>query len=276
MNHLMYDDFLRRALAEDIGTGDVTTERLIPSGHTVGGVIRAKEAGLLCGLDLAARVFALLDPSVAFRAVLHDGDMVTEGEVFAELSGSAHAVLMGERTALNILGRLSGIATATRRAVEAVAHTKARITDTRKTTPLWRALEKYAVRVGGGVNHRMNLSDGVLIKDNHIVAAGGILPAVEAARRAVPHTLRVEVETACRREVEEALRAQADIIMLDNMQTASMREMVELIAGRALTEASGNMGSRDLAEVAETGVDYISVGALTHSVKTLDISMRLA
>jgi nicotinate-nucleotide pyrophosphorylase (carboxylating) len=234
----------------------------------------AKEDGLICGLDIAGRVFALLDARVLFKPLVSDGAQVKKGEAVAGISGPARAILTGERVALNLLQRLSGTATMTAKAVARTAGYKAKIVDTRKSTPGLRVLEKYAVRVGGGHNHRFNLSDGVLIKDNHIAAAGGIAAAVAAAKEAAPHTMKIEVEVESLEGVRQALEAGADIIMLDNMDCAMMTEAVRLIDGRALTEASGNMGSRDIAEVAKTGVDFISVGALTHSVRALDISLK--
>jgi nicotinate-nucleotide pyrophosphorylase (carboxylating) len=206
---------------------------------------------------------------------VNDGDFVNVGDVAAEISGPSRIILTGERTALNLLQYMSGVATRTAEAVRAVSGTKAKITDTRKITPGLRVLSKYAVRCGGGVNHRMGLSDGILIKDNHIKASGGIANAVSLARSACPHTLKIEIETESLEQVAEALAANADIIMLDNMALECMAQAVKLVGGRALTEASGNMGERDLRAVAETGVDFISIGALTHSAKALDISLKL-
>ena len=216
----------------------------------------------------------MLDPTVTLTRRFEDGASFRRGDVLAEVRGNAVSILSGERVGLNLLQHLSGIATRTREAVDAVRGTSAHIVDTRKTTPGMRVLEKYAVRVGGGSNHRFNLADGVLIKDNHIVAAGSITEAVAAAKRHAPHTLKVEVETETMEQVDEAIAAGADIIMLDNMNNDAMRAAVSRIAGRALTEASGNMGERDLRAVAETGVDLISIGALTHSVRAMDISLK--
>jgi nicotinate-nucleotide pyrophosphorylase (carboxylating) len=229
---------------------------------------------VLCGLPVFCRVFELLDTGVQIDCQLSDGNLVGHGETIARIAGPAASILSGERVALNFLQRLSGIASKTRLAVLQVAGSKARITDTRKTTPGLRILEKYAVRVGGGVNHRFNLADGILIKDNHIQAAGGIGKAVRLARAHAPHTLRIEVETENPGQVEEALAAGADVIMLDNMDEAGIRTAVSQVAGRALVEISGNMGERDLASLAACGVDLISIGALTHSAKALDISLR--
>ena len=270
---------LKSALAEDVGSGDVTSLSTVPPGRTISGRYIAKEDGVLCGLEVVARAFALLDASIAFTALAADGDRVRKGDVIATVSGNARAILAGERVGLNLLQHMSGVATQTARAVAAVAGTGAKIVDTRKTTPGLRVLDKYAVRMGGGGNHRFNLADGVLIKDNHIVAAGGIAAAVAAARARAPHSLKIEVEVETLEQLREALEAGADIIMLDNMPTETMREAVRLVAGRALTEASGNMGDKTDAElraVAETGVDLISIGALTHSVRALDISLKFS
>lgn len=268
------DRLIETALEEDIGTGDITTACCIPVGSTAYGRFLAKEVGVVCGLDVARRVFLRVDPNTKFTARKKDGDRVSLREIIAEVSGDAHSLLTAERVALNLMQRMSGIATRTAEAVKAVAGTHARICDTRKSTPGMRVLEKYAVRVGGGSNHRFNLADGILIKDNHIVAAGGITAAVRAAKANAPHTLKIEVETENEEQIREALSAGADIIMLDNMTVPQMADAVRLIAGRAVTEASGNMGDRDLAEVASTGVDLISIGALTHSVRSLDISLK--
>ena len=270
---------LKSALAEDVGSGDVTSLSTVPPGRTISGRYIAKEDGVLCGLEVVARAFALLDASIAFTALAADGDRVRKGDVIATVSGDARAILAGERVGLNLLQHMSGVATQTARAVAAVAGTGAKIVDTRKTTPGLRVLDKYAVRMGGGGNHRFNLADGVLIKDNHIVAASGIAAAVAAARARAPHSLKIEVEVETLEQLREALEAGADIIMLDNMPTETMREAVRLVAGRALTEASGNMGDKTDAElraVAETGVELISIGALTHSVKALDISLKFS
>ena len=274
MNYLGLDNFLLDALKEDIGTGDITTECCVPEEAQSRAVFRCKQAGAVCGLEVARRVFFLLDPKVQFESKVSEGTKVQVGDVVATISGPSRSILSGERVALNLMQHMSGVATQTARMVERVAGTKAVIVDTRKTTPGMRVLEKYAVRMGGGTNHRFNLADGVLIKDNHIVAAGGITNAVNNARKMVPHTLKIEVETTNFEEIQEALEAGADIIMLDNMSCADMKKAVGLIAGRAKVEASGNMGSRDIREVAEAGVDLISIGALTHSVEALDISLQ--
>lgn len=269
-----FDDIILRSLEEDAPFGDITTDVTVAGDATASGVFRAKESGVLCGIDIVRRTFELVGGEVAFVKKKADGDLLEKGDIVAEISGNAASILMGERTALNLMQRASGIATAARRAMQAVEGTQARITDTRKTMPGLRKLDKYAVRAAGAVNHRFSLSDGILIKDNHIAAAGGIAPAVRAAKRKAPHTLKVEVEVESLDGLREALEAGADIIMLDNMSCALMREAVEITAGRAVLEASGNMGERDLAEVAATGVDLISIGGLTHSVKALDISLK--
>lgn len=274
MDYIGLDEFLLSALKEDVGTGDITTNSCIPAENRSEAFFIAKEEGIICGIDIAQRVFYLVDERITLIPKMKDGAYVKKGDIIAEVIGPSRGILTGERVALNLMQRLSGTATSTATAVSSVEGTNAKIADTRKSTPGLRVLEKYAVRVGGGHNHRFNLSDGVLIKDNHIAAAGGIADAVKAARAAVPHVMKIEVETETLDEVQQALDAGADIIMLDNMSTELMAQSVALIAGKALTEASGNMGEKDLFEVAETGVDYISIGALTHSVKSLDISMK--
>ncbi|MCL2031192.1 MAG: carboxylating nicotinate-nucleotide diphosphorylase [Oscillospiraceae bacterium] len=272
---MQLDSFLRAALDEDIGWGDITTEVCVPADTLIVGRFVAKEDLVVCGLDIVRRVFALLSDRVMLTPRAADGDAVTKGTVIADITGPAHPVLMGERVALNFLERLSGIATRTRDLRRAVEGAKARVTDTRKTTPGMRTLEKYAVRAGGGANHRMGLSDGVLIKDNHIAASGGITAAVRRAKAAAPHTLKIEVEASNLDQVAEALNAGADIIMLDNMDAGMMAEAVRLADGRALMEASGNMGDKNLAHIAASGVDLISVGALTHTVRAADISLQV-
>lgn len=273
-NNPQIEQILSLALNEDIGTGDITTLSTIPEDKIAHGRFIAKEGMILCGIPLAAHVFERVDKDIRFEAFFKDGDMVKKGDVIAEVTGNAQNVLTGERTALNFMQRLTGIATRTHAAVAEVAGTKAKITDTRKTTPGLRVLEKYAVRVGGGTNHRFNLADGVLIKDNHIAVSGGITSAVQNARAVIPHTLKIEVEVETKEQLLEALEAGADIVMLDNMSNEQMRECVALVGGRALVEASGNMGEKSLAEVAQTGVDIISIGALTHTVKAADISLK--
>lgn len=262
------------ALNEDVGTGDITTETTIPADKTALGRFIAKESMVICGLDVAELVFHTVDKNVKFTPFCKDGDFVEKGFVIAEVTGNARNVLTGERTALNLMQRMTGIATRTSEAVKCVEGTNAKITDTRKTTPGLRVLEKYAVRVGGGSNHRFNLADGILIKDNHIVVSGGIINAVKNARASAPHTIKIEVEVENKDQLMQALEAKADIIMLDNMSNEEMAECVKIVDGRAMLEASGNMGDKDLSAVAKTGVDIISIGALTHSVKAADISLK--
>ena len=274
VNTNMIDAILKNALEEDMGTGDITTLTTIPGDAVACGKYISKESGIICGIGIVKRVFDLLGENFEFVSYKNDGDFVEKGEIIAEVKGNAVVVLTGERTGLNLMQRLSGIATATDKAVRSVEGTNAKICDTRKTTPGLRVLEKYAVRCGGGTNHRFNLADGILIKDNHIVASGSITNAVRSARMNAPHTLKIEVEVETFEQLNEALAAGADIIMLDNMSNDDMSKAVSIIAGRALVEASGNMGERDLRAVAETGVDLISIGALTHSVKSLDISLK--
>ena len=265
---------IRTALEEDCGNGDVTTAATIPEGAVAHGRYIAKEDGILCGMPVVRAVFDEIDPDIALKVNFSEGQSFKKGDILAEVSGNARSVLTGERVGLNLLQHMSAIATATSAAVKQVEGYKAKITDTRKTTPGMRYLEKLAVRVGGGTNHRFNLSDGVLIKDNHIVAAGSVTAAIEAARKSVPHTLKIEVEVEDFQQLDEALKAGADVIMLDNMSCEDMKKAVDTVNGRAVLEASGNMGERDLREVAATGVDIISIGALTHSVKALDISLK--
>lgn len=272
-NVIELDELINRCLSEDIGTGDLTTNSIVPGDAVANGFIVAKEAGVVAGLPVAEMVFRRLDPAIVFRAGVLDGQRVARGALLAEVCGKARAVLTGERLALNFIQRLSGIATQTARLVEMVAGEKACIVDTRKTTPGLRMLEKYAVRVGGGRNHRFGLYDAVLIKDNHIKLAGGIGVAVASARRYIPHTARIEVEAEDLAGVQEALDARVDIIMLDNMSPAEMGKAVTLVAGRALLEASGGITIENIRAVAAAGVDLISVGAITHSAPSLDISL---
>lgn len=273
--HCGLEKTIKQALAEDIGPGDVTTEAVVDPGLTARGRIYTKEPGVVAGLQAAAAVFATLDPAVRFRPECGDGDRVQPGETLAVVEGAARVLLTGERVALNFLRHLSGIATRTARLVELAAGHRAVIVDTRKTTPGLRLLEKHAVRAGGGRNHRFGLYDGVLIKDNHIRVAGGIREAVARVRRSAPHTVKIEVEVESLAELEEALAAGADIVLLDNMTPATMRQAVQRTAGRCLLEASGGMTEETIARVAACGVDLISVGALTHSVQALDLSMDI-
>jgi nicotinate-nucleotide pyrophosphorylase (carboxylating) len=269
------DETVRRALAEDVGKGDLTTDALVPGSLRAEGVIYSKEQGVLAGMSAAERTFSYLDPEIEIQWQLLDGSELSPGSVIARVKGKGQAMLTGERIALNFLQRLSGIATATRELLKILEGTKAKLIDTRKTTPGLRLLEKYAVRVGGGYNHRLGLDDGVLIKDNHIKVAGGIKEAVRRAKAGVPHTIKVEVEVESLEQLKEALDAEADIIMLDNMPFEVMREAVKITDGLVPLEASGGISKETLRKVAETGVDLISVGAVTHSVKALDISMDI-
>ncbi|WP_429374278.1 carboxylating nicotinate-nucleotide diphosphorylase [Paenibacillus sp. DS2015] len=265
-------------LKEDVGSGDVTTLSTIPEGHQSKGIIHAKEAGIIAGIPVAKRVFEVVDPSLVFIAYVEEGQEVQKGTVLAEIEGSTHQILTGERLALNLLQRLSGIATKTRSYVDALQGLPVRLVDTRKTTPGHRMLEKYAVRVGGGANHRFGLYDAVMIKDNHIKGAGGISQAVSRARDHIPHTMTIEVETENLDQVNEALEAGVDIIMLDNMSYSMMSQAVKLIkteAPNVKVEASGNVSLDTVRAIAETGVDIISVGRLTYSFDSLDISLDL-
>ncbi|MCS6847321.1 MAG: carboxylating nicotinate-nucleotide diphosphorylase [Anaerolineae bacterium] len=273
---------VRRALEEDIGSGDVTTNCTVPVDLWLTGRFVAKAPGVIAGLEIAALSFWLLDERVKMSRLVEDGATVAPGQTIADVAGPARALLTGERTALNILQRMSGIATATRRFVEAVAGTRARILDTRKTAPGLRALDKLAVRIGGGMNHRIGLFDMVMIKNNHIAACGGsIAEAVQRVRSCAVASsaggkrLKIEVEVRDLRELEEALALGVDIIMLDNMAVEDMRRAVDIVNGRVKLEASGNVTLDNVRVIAETGVDYISAGALTHSVKALDISLWL-
>jgi len=291
------DNLLRMALEEDIGTGDITTLACVPEYAVSNGIFIAKEPGVISGLGVLKRVFELINKAVVVMHTINDGDSVYAGEEIATITGPSRAILTGERTALNFIQHMSGIATRTAKVVREISDTNTKILDTRKTTPGLRALEKYAVLCGGGKNHRFNLADAVLIKDNHIKASGGITHAVERVREAwivasaasrrrdenshlspenettnIPW--KIEVETENLEQVREALYAGVDMIMLDNMTPEMMSAAVKLIGGKALTEASGNMGDKNLKTIAKTGVDFISIGALTHSVKAMDISLR--
>lgn len=273
MNSFVLDPILRRVLEEDIGTGDVTTMATIQPGTQASAELVAKENFVLSGIDVARRVFHLLSAETAFEKLIEDGQPVKRGDVLAWIKGDAAVLLQGERVALNLLQRMCGVATLTAEFVKEVGDTGAIIVDTRKTTPGLRVLEKYSVRMGGGGNHRMALYDAVLIKENHVAAAGGITSAVSRARQNVPHTQKVEVEVRNQDEVAEALDAGADILLLDNMSTEELRAAVEMIDGRAITEASGGVNLETVRDIAETGVRLISVGALTHSYRAVDISM---
>lgn len=269
------DDVIKNALREDINYLDTATAYVIPEAAVTTAKFVSKAEGVLCGIEVAMRVFTLLDPDVQFTLYKKDGDSVANGDLIATMKGKASMLLQGERTALNLLQHMSGIATATNECVKLVEGTSVSIADTRKTLPGLRALQKYAVTCGGGKNHRYNLSDCAMLKDNHIDAGGGITATVKALREKIGHTVKIEVETRNMDEVKEAVAAGADIIMLDNMTAAQMKEAVSYIDGRALTEASGNITAENIREKASSGIDIISMGALTHSVKAFDISMRI-
>ena len=266
---------IEMALQEDIGPGDITTENLISPNLEGKGVVIAKEPLVLAGLDVADQVFKKFDRRIRFKPLFKDGDTVNDAEVIIEMEGKLCALLKGERTALNFLQRLSGIATCVRSYTDELSDKPVRLVDTRKTTPGWRVLEKYAVRMGGAHNHRMGLYDGVLIKDNHIAAYGGIRKAVERIRTHVSHLVKIEVEVSELEQVEEAIDAGADVVMLDNMDINQIKSAVKQIDGRAVVEVSGGVTKNRLRSLADTGVDIISVGALTHSARCVDISMRI-
>lgn len=269
------DDIIKNALKEDINYLDTATAYVIPEKAQTTAKFVSKAEGVLCGIEVAMRVFTLLDPDVQYTLYKKDGDKVANGDLIATMKGKASMLLQGERTALNLLQHMSGIASATNECVELVKGTGVSIADTRKTLPGLRALQKYAVTCGGGKNHRYNLSDCAMLKDNHIDAGGGITATVKALREKIGHTVKIEVETRNMDEVREAVAAGADIIMLDNMTAGQMKEAVAYIDGRALTEASGNITAENIREKASSGIDIISMGALTHSVKAFDISMRI-
>lgn len=271
------DDFTARAIAEDLGTGDWTTDLLVPKDQHTQAIILAQAEGTVCGVQIAQHVFRWLEESIQFPQTLSDGNRTQPDEPVLTLRGNARAILMGERTALNILQKLSGIATLTRQFVDAVQGTKAMIVDTRKTTPLLRLTEKYAVRCGGGLNHRFGLYDGILIKDNHIALMGGdIRLAVQKARAGAPHTLRIEVECASLEQVQQAIEAGADGLLLDNMTIPMLQQAVNLAKGKvSFLEASGGVNLQTVRAIAETGVDFISVGALTHSAPILTMHLEI-
>ena len=268
------DEYILHALKEDITSEDVSTNSVMRDARRGAAQLICKEDGIICGLQVFCRVFELLDESFSFESSVKDGDEVKKGQLLGTVYGDIRALLSGERTALNYLQRMSGIATVTRRCAKELEGSSTTLLDTRKTVPNMRPFEKYAVTVGGGKNHRYNLSDGVLLKDNHIGAAGSITRAIEMARDYAPFVRKIEIETETLEQVREAVDAGADIIMLDNMDNETMRRAVELIDGRAETECSGNVTAERLREIAEIGVDYVSSGALTHSVKAMDISLK--
>ena len=275
MNWMQIDRIVKPALIEDLGHRDITTDNLIPPDHQSQGVFYVKQEGVVAGIHVAERVFWLLDPDIVFTVLKDDGELVLEGEQIARVSGKTRTLLTGERVALNFLQHMSGIATKTHDLVDRVRHFPVKVVDTRKTTPGLRILEKYAVRVGGGHNHRFGLFDGVLIKDNHIRAAGGITEAIETIKRNTHHLSRIEVEVEDLGQLREALAAGADVILLDNMDPEMMKEAVRITGGRAILEASGGITLENLVEVAKTGVDLISMGSLTHSAAALDISFDI-
>ena len=275
VNHLMLEEIVRRALLEDLGWGDVSTESIVSESATAAGVITAKAPGVVCGLPVAENVFHLLNPETRFLAEVAEGARVSAGQAIAMVEGLTRVILGGERVALNFLQRMSGIATQTAELVKAVRPFGVRVVDTRKTTPGLRLLEKYAVRVGGGFNHRLGLDDGVLLKENHLRAAGGIAEAVARVRARAGHMVVIEVEVTDLAEVQEALDCGADAILLDNMDLDMMREAVSMIGGRAVVEASGGITAETVSDVARTGVDILSVGFLTHSYGSLDMSLNL-
>jgi nicotinate-nucleotide pyrophosphorylase (carboxylating) len=277
LSRLTFEPIVRAALLEDIGSGDITTLATIPEDSVAVGTLLAKSRMVLCGIEVARRAFELVDENVSVQVIEPDGTRLAGNrEVIARITGRARSILTAERVALNFLQRMSGVATITATFVAAIAGTDAKVVDTRKTTPGLRMFEKYAVKVGGGANHRFGLADGVLIKDNHIAAAGGVGRAIEAARQAAPHTLRIEAEAKELSQVVEALDAGADIIMLDNMSLEEMCEAIAMIGKRAIVEASGGVNLSTIRAIAETGVDRISVGALTHSAPAVDISLDFA
>ena len=273
LNYLIIDDIIQRGLNEDMPFGDLTTSCIIPEDSTCTASLFVKEDGIICCLPVFERVFTLIG-DVKCNLFKKDGDNVSKGEKIGEVKGNTQKVLMGERIGLNLLQRMSGIATTTNKYAKAIEDTKAKVVDTRKITPLYRHIDKYSVLCGGGANHRYSLSDSILIKDNHIDAAGSISNAVALAKKNASFTTKVEVETETKEDVLEAIESKADIIMLDNMSPAMAKEMVELIDGRAIVECSGNITIENIKEYAKTGTDYISVGALTHSFKVLDISLK--
>lgn len=268
------DDTLLQALKEDIPSEDVTTNAVMPQKQLGAATLLCKEDGILCGLPIFERVFTLLDDSILFKTTFQDGDLVRAGDTIGILQGDIRVLLSGERTALNYLQRMSGIATCTREYVKELKGFKTKLLDTRKTTPNMRAFEKYAVKVGGGYNHRTTLSDGVLLKDNHIGAAGSVTKAIQMAKEYAPFVRKIEVEVETLEMVQEAVTAGADIIMLDNMDIDTMKQAIALIDGNAETECSGNVTKKRIKEIAQIGVDYISCGALTHSAPILDFSLK--
>jgi nicotinate-nucleotide pyrophosphorylase (carboxylating) len=276
LNPLLIADAVRAALIEDLGrAGDITSLATIPAGKKARAVIASRKEGVVCGLPFAREAFRQIDASLRFEPLLDDGDIVKPGAVVARISGEARSILSAERVALNYMGRLSGIASLTATYVAKVEGTKARIVDTRKTTPGWRAFEKYAVRCGGGMNHRYGLDDAILIKDNHIAVAGGVKAALDAAKAMAGHLVKIEIEVDRLEQLAEVLREGADVVLLDNMTPALLAEAVTIVAGRMRTEASGGVNLETVAAIARSGVDMISIGALTHSATVLDLGLDI-
>ncbi|HQT38040.1 MAG TPA: carboxylating nicotinate-nucleotide diphosphorylase [Acidocella sp.] len=272
--YLLVEQAVRAGLLEDLGrAGDITSEAVIPESSRTMCVLEAREPGVVAGLDFARTAFSLIDPSIKFTALLADGTRLQPGDVIATIEGPSRGILSAERVALNFLGHLSGIATATRGIADAIAHTKARITCTRKTMPGLRFAQKYAVRCGGGANHRFGLDDAILIKDNHVAIAGGIRNVLRAAKKSAGHLVKIELEVDSLMQLGEALDEGVDVVLLDNFDLPSLREAVALIDGRAISEASGRISPATAAAIAETGVDYLSAGWLTHTVRVLDIGL---
>lgn len=273
--NIQIDKIIEQALLEDIGTGDITTDSIIPYDLKTKGIIKTKEEGVIAGLNIVNLVFKKLDSNITFQEKIKDGTKVSRNKVLAEITGPARTILKGERVALNFLQRMSGIATSTSKFYQEVKDFPVRIVDTRKTTPGLRILEKYAVRMGGGYNHRFGLYDAVLIKDNHIAVAGGIKSAVNSVRKQISHTVKIEVEVENLSQLQEALEMKVDIIMLDNMDLGTMKEAIKMAKGKTLIEASGRITLEKVRKIAQAGVDLISIGSLTHSVKSLDINMEI-
>ena len=275
LNQFYVDNLIKTALLEDINYVDITTDYLIPEDQENEAKFLAKADGVLCGIEVALRVFTLIQPDFQYEVFIHDGEEVKKGDIIAKIKGKTRTILKGERTALNLLQHMSGISSMTNRIVKIVEGTNASIADTRKTLPGMRPLQKYAVTVGGGKNHRFNLSDAAMLKDNHVDAGGGITNAVTKLRTKLGHMAKVELEVRTLDELREALSVDVDVIMLDNMDNDTMREAVKIADGKALLEASGGITEETIRGVAETGVDFISIGALTHSVKAFDISLKI-
>lgn len=275
LNQFYVDNLIKTALLEDINYVDITTDYLIPEDQENEAKFLAKADGVLCGIEVALRVFTLIQPDFQYEVFIHDGEEVKKGDIIAKIKGKTRTILKGERTALNLLQHMSGISSMTNRIVKIVEGTNASIADTRKTLPGMRALQKYAVTVGGGKNHRFNLSDAAMLKDNHVDAGGGITNAVTKLRTKLGHMAKVELEVRTLDELREALSVDVDVIMLDNMDNDTMREAVKIADGKALLEASGGITEETIRGVAKTGVDIISIGALTHSVKAFDISLKI-